>query len=64
MVALGFKELSPLLDRRFHDGVVIFGERYVGPVRLEEILVNVEAWAKGFQSRLQSLHCIFLFRAV
>ena len=50
MVALRFKELPPLLDGRFHNRVVIFGERYVGPVRLEEILVNMEAWAEGFQS--------------
>jgi hypothetical protein len=53
MVALGFKELAPLLDGRCHNWVVIFCERYVGPIRFEEILVNVEAWAEGFQSGLQ-----------
>ena len=64
MVALRFKELPPLLDGRFHNRVVIFGEGYVGPVRLEEILVNVEAWAKRFQRRFQPLHRILLLRAV
>src|SRR5208282_4607162 len=64
MVALRLKELASLLDGRCHNWVVIFGERYVGPVRLEEILVNMEAWAKGFQSGFQSLYRIFLFRAV
>ena len=64
MVAFRFKELPPLLDRRFHNRVVIFGERYVGPVRFEEILVNMEAWAEGFQSGFQPLHRILLLRAV
>ena len=64
MVALRLKELPPLLDGRFHNRVVIFCERYVGPVRFEEILVNVEAWAEGFQSGFQSFHRIFLLRAV
>ena len=64
MVALRFKELPPLLDGRFHNRVVIFGERYVGPVRFEEVLVNVEAGAKRFQRRLQPLHRILLLRAV
>src|SRR5208282_6754388 len=63
-VALRLKELPPLLDGRFHNRVVVSGERYVGPVRLEEILVNVEAGAKGFQSRFQSLYRILLLRAV
>ena len=64
MVALRFKELPPLVDRRFDNGVIICCERYVGAVRFEEVLVNMEAWAKGFQRRLQPLHCILLFRAV
>jgi hypothetical protein len=48
MVALRFKELSPLVDSCFHYRVVISREWYVGTVRLEEILVNVEAGAKRF----------------
>ncbi len=64
MVALCFKELPPLLDRRFHNRVVVFGEGYVGPVRLEEILVNMEAWAERFQRRFQPLDRILLLRAV
>src|SRR5579864_2362856 len=48
MVALGFKELSPLVDCRFDNGVIIGSERYVGAVRLKEVLVNMEAWAKRF----------------
>src|SRR5208282_2942309 len=63
-VALRLKELSPLFDGRFHNRVVVFGEGYVGPVRLEEILVDVEAGAKRLQRRLQPLYCIFLFRSV
>src|SRR5208283_1048174 len=54
MVALRLKELPPLFNRSFHNRVVISREGYVGPVRLEEILVDVKAGAKGFQSRLQS----------
>ena len=33
MVALGFKKLSPLFDRRFHNRIVIFREGYVGATR-------------------------------
>ena len=51
MVALRLKELPTLFNRSFHNRVVIFREGYVGPVRLEEILVDVKAGAKGFQSR-------------
>ena len=64
MVPLRFKELPPLVDRCFDNRVIIFCERYVGAVRFEEVLVNMEAWAKGFQRRLQPLHRILLFRAV
>jgi hypothetical protein len=32
MVTLGFKELAPLVNRRFDNGVVIGCERYVGAV--------------------------------
>jgi hypothetical protein len=64
MVTLGFKELPALIDRRFHNRVVIFREGYVRAIRLEEILVNMEARAKGFQRRLQSLHRVLLLRAV
>ena len=64
MVALRFKELPPLVDRRFHNRVVICCERYVGAVRFEEVLVNMEAWAKRFERRFQPLHRILLFRAV
>src|ERR1019366_4054027 len=52
-VALRLKELSPLLDGRFHNRVVVFREWYVGTVRLEEILVNVEAGARRLQRRIQ-----------
>jgi hypothetical protein len=64
MIAFCFKELPSLLDGRFHNRVVIFCERYVGPVRLEEILVNMEAWAKHLERCLQPLHRVLLFRAV
>ena len=64
MVPLRFKELPSLVDSRFDNGVIICCERYVGAVRFEEVLVNMEAWAKGFQRRLQPLHRILLFRAV
>jgi hypothetical protein len=58
------KELPPLVDSCFHNRIVIRRERYVGAVRFEEVLVNMEAWAKGFQRRLQTLHRILLLRAV
>src|SRR5216684_2952788 len=49
MVALGFKELPALVDSCFHNRVVIGCERYVGVVRFEEVLVNMEAWIKCFE---------------
>jgi len=49
---LRFKEFSSLVNSRFDNGVIIFCERYVGAVRFEEVLVNMEAWAKSFQRRL------------
>src|ERR1700688_2043693 len=61
MVALRFKELPPLVDSRLHNRVVIRCERYVGAVRFEEVLVNVEAWAKRFECRFQPFHCVLLF---
>ena len=64
MVAFRFKELPSLLNRRFHNRIVIFGEWYVGSIRFEEILVYMEAWAEGFQSGFQPLDCILLLRAV
>ncbi len=64
MVALRLKELPPLLDGRFHNRVVVLREGYVRPVRLEEILVDVEAGAEGFQRGFQPLDRILLLRAV
>ena len=64
MVPLRFKELPSLVNCGFDNGVIICCERYVGAVRFEEVLVNMEAWTKGFQRRLQPLHCILLLRAV
>src|SRR5208282_4310362 len=55
---------TPLFDRCFHNRIVIFCERYIGAVRFEEVLVNVEAWAKRFECCFQPLHCVLLFRAV
>jgi hypothetical protein len=51
MVAFRLSELPPLLNRRFHHSLVIFGERYVRPVRFEWTSVNVKTWAKRFQRR-------------
>src|ERR1700689_1961925 len=64
MVPLRFKELPSLVNRRFDNGVIVCCERYVGAVRFEEGLVNMEAWAKGLQGRFQPLHRILLLRAV
>ena len=64
MVPLRFKELPSLVNSRFDNGVIICCERYIGAVRFEEVLVNMETWAKRFEGRLQPLHRIFLFRAV
>src|SRR5580700_10782165 len=64
MVTLRFKELPSLVNSRLDNGVIICCEGYVGAVRFEEVLVNMEAWAKGFQRRLQPLHRVLLFRAV
>src|ERR1700720_1089186 len=64
MVPLRFKELPSLVNSRFDNGVVIFCERYVGAVRFEEVLVNMEAWAKCPESGLQPLHRVLLLGAV
>src|SRR5271169_3603796 len=64
MVALGFKKVPALVDRCFDNGVVICCERYVGAIRFEEVLVNMEAWAKRLERCLQTLHCVLLFRVV
>src|SRR6202453_2212864 len=64
MVPLRFKKLPSLVNSCRDNGVIICCERYVGAVRFEEVLVNMEAWAKGFQRRLQPLHRILLLRAV
>src|SRR5260370_36831602 len=64
MVAFCFKELPSLLDGRFHNRVVVSGERYVGAVRFEEGLVDIEAWAKRFVRRFPPLEPQLLLRAV
>src|SRR5271157_2712907 len=64
MVPLRFKELPSLVNSRLDNGVIVCCEWYVGAVRFKEVLVNMEAWAKGFQRRLQPLHRILLLRAV
>ena len=46
-VALGLEELPPLVNCRVDEFVIVGGERNLGPVRLEEILVDVEAFAEG-----------------
>jgi hypothetical protein len=43
MVALCCKELPPLVDSCFHNRIVIRRERYVGALRFEEVLVDMEA---------------------
>ncbi len=64
MVALRLEELPPLVDSGLHDRVVIVGKRDLRPVRFEEILVDMKAWAKGFERGFQPLDCILLFRVV
>src|ERR1700722_5326702 len=64
MVALGFKELPSLVNSRLNNGIIICCARYVGAVGFEEVLVKMEAWAKGFQRPLQSLPRILLLRTV
>src|ERR1700676_1379889 len=64
MVPLRFKELPSLVSSRFDNGVIICCERYVGAIRFEEVLVNMEAWAKRLEGRFQPLHRILLLGAV
>ena len=64
MVALRFKELPPLVDGGFHNGIVVVGERNLRPVLFEEILVDVEAGAEGFERGFQPLDGILLLRMV
>ena len=64
MVALGFKELSPLFDRRLHNRIVIFCEGYVGTIRFEEVLIDMKAGTKGFERCFEPLNPIILRCAV
>ena len=49
MVTLGFKELPALIYGGFHNRIVVRCEWYVRAVRFEEVLVNMEPWAKRFE---------------
>src|ERR1035437_7066683 len=64
MIPFSVKELSALIDCRCHNRIVVLGKWNVGAVRLEEVLVNMEAWAKCFQRGLQPLHRVLLLGAV
>ena len=64
MIFLSLKEPPPLLDGSFHYRVFVVDERYFGAIGLEEILVDVEAGAKGFEGRFEPFHRIFLGCAV
>jgi hypothetical protein len=64
VVPLGFKELSPLVNGGFHNGVLIRSERNLWSVVFEEILVNVEAGAKSLQRGLQAFDGVLLLRVV
>ena len=43
-VTLCFEEFAPLFDCGIDKGIAILGERNIGPIGFEEILVDVEAW--------------------
>jgi hypothetical protein len=49
-VALGFKEFPSLVVCGFHNRVGIVGKWNLGPVLLEQVLVDMEAGAEGFES--------------
>ena len=58
------KKLATLVDGGLHNRIVIAGKRDLRTVRLEEILVDMEAWPKGFESRFQPLHRVLLLGVV
>src|SRR5579884_3800399 len=64
MIALAFKELPPLLDGCLYNRVVVVSKRNLRPVRLEKILVDVEAGAESFERRFEAFDGIFLLRVV
>ena len=64
MILLSLKELPTLLDGSLHNWVIVVGERYVGAIRFEKILIDVEAGAKGFEGCFQPLDRILLGRTV
>jgi hypothetical protein len=64
MVALRLEELAALLDGRLHNWIVIAGERYLGTVLFEEVLIDMEAGAEGFERGFQPLHGVLLLRMV
>jgi hypothetical protein len=63
-VGLLFKEPSSLIYRGLYDWIVVAGERNLRAIRFEEILIDMEAGAEGFERRFEALHCVFLFRVV
>jgi hypothetical protein len=56
--------LPTLVDCRVDQFVIVGGERNLGPVRLKEILIDVEAFAEGLEGGLKSLDCVLLFVVV
>ena len=63
-VAFRLEEAAALVDSGFDNWIVVAGKRNLGPVRFEEILVDVEAGAERLESGLQPLDGIFLLAAV
>ena len=64
MVALGLEELPPLVDGGLYNRVVILRKWNLRPVRFEEILIDMEAGAEGFERGFEALDGVLLLRVV
>ena len=63
-VTFRLEKAAALVDCGFDNWIVVIVERNLGPVRFEEILVDVEAGAERLKRSLQPLDGIFLLGAV
>ena len=60
-VALGLEVLPPLVNGCVDQLIVIAGERDLWPVGLEDVLIDMKAFAERLEGRFKPLHSILLF---
>src|ERR1700750_2424466 len=63
-VPFRLEEFASLIDGRLNNRIDIAGKRDLRAVRLEEVLIDVETRAEGFQRGFQPLDRIFLLTMI